>query len=66
MIVMILEKGPLRLRGELTRWLVEPRTGIFIGRINAMVRDRLSQKSCNARGSGGVSLLCGIVIQKFS
>ena len=54
MIVMILEKVPLRLRGELTRWLVEPRTGVFIGHVNAMVRDRLWQKCCNARGSGGV------------
>jgi CRISPR-associated protein Cas2 len=54
MIVMVLEKVPLRLRGELTRWLVEPRTGLFVGHVNAMVRDRLWQKCCNARGSGGV------------
>ena len=54
MIVMILEKVPLRLRGELTRWLLEPRTGVFVGHVNAMVRDRLWQKCCNARGSGGV------------
>jgi CRISPR-associated protein Cas2 len=54
MIVMVLEKVPLRLRGELTRWLVEPRTGVFVGHVNAMVRDRLWQKCCNARGSGGV------------
>ena len=54
MIVMLLEKVPLRLRGELTRWLVEPRTGVFIGHVNAMVRDRLWQKCCNARGLGGV------------
>jgi CRISPR-associated protein Cas2 len=54
MIVMVLEKVPLRLRGELTRWLVEPRTGLFVGHVNAMVRDRLWQKCCNARGMGGV------------
>ena len=54
MIVIVLEKVPLRLRGELTRWLVEPRTGVFVGHVNAMVRDRLWQKCCNARGSGGV------------
>ena len=54
MIVMLLEKVPLRLRGELTRWLVEPRAGIFVGHVNAMVRDRLWQKCCNARGMGGV------------
>ncbi len=54
MIVMILERVPLRLRGELTRWLVEPRSGLFVGHVNAMVRDRLWQKCCNARGMGGV------------
>ena len=54
MIVMVLEKVPLRLRGELTRWLMEPRTGLFVGHVNAMVRDRLWQKCCNARGMGGV------------
>ncbi len=54
MIVMLLEKVPLRLRGELTRWLIEPHAGVFVGHVNAMVRDRLWQKCCNARGSGGV------------
>ena len=54
MIVMLLERVPLRLRGELTRWLIEPRTGVFVGHVNAMVRDRLWQKCCNARGMGGV------------
>ena len=57
MIVMLLEKVPLRLRGELTRWLIEPRTGVFVGHVNAMVRDRLWDKCCNARGIGGVTQL---------
>jgi CRISPR-associated protein Cas2 len=54
MIVMLLEKVPLRLRGELTRWLIEPRSGVFVGHINAMVRDKLWEKCCKARGAGGV------------
>jgi CRISPR-associated protein Cas2 len=54
MIVMILEKVPLRLRGELTRWLIEPYSGIFVGHINAMVRERLWEKCCKTRGAGGV------------
>ena len=54
MIVMLLEKVPVRLRGELTRWLVEPRTGVFVGHVNAMVRERLWEKCCKARGAGGV------------
>jgi CRISPR-associated protein Cas2 len=54
MIVMILEKVPLRLRGELTRWLIEPSTGVFVGHVNAMVRQRLWEKCCKARGAGGI------------
>jgi CRISPR-associated protein Cas2 len=54
MIVIILEKVPLRLRGELTRWLLEPRNGVFVGHVNAMVRERLWEKCCKARGAGGV------------
>lgn len=54
MIVMILEKVPVRLRGELTRWLIEPRSGVFVGHVNAMVRECLWEKCCKARGMGGV------------
>jgi CRISPR-associated protein Cas2 len=54
MIVMLLEKVPLRLQGELTRWLIEPRNGVYVGHVNAMVRDRLWEKCCKARGVGGV------------
>jgi CRISPR-associated protein Cas2 len=53
MVVMILEKVPARLRGELTRWLLEPRSGFFVGHVNARVRDRLWEKCCRARGSAG-------------
>jgi len=51
---MILEKVPTSLRGELTRWLVEPHTGVFVGHVNAMVRDRLWDKCCKAKRTGGV------------
>jgi CRISPR-associated protein Cas2 len=54
MIVMILEKVPMRLRGELTRWMIEPSTGVFVGHVNAMVRQRLWEKCCKARGAGGI------------
>jgi CRISPR-associated protein Cas2 len=54
MIVMILEKVPASLRGELTRWLIEPHPGVFVGHVNAMVRDRLWEKCCEAKRSGGV------------
>ena len=54
MVVMILEKVPASLRGELTRWLIEPHTGVFVGHVNAMVRDRLWDKCCEAKRTGGI------------
>ena len=54
MVVMVLEKVPASLRGELTRWLVEPHPGLFVGHVNAMVRDRLWDKCCKAERAGAV------------
>ncbi len=41
MVIFILERAPTSVRGELTRWLLEPKAGVFVGRISAEVRDRL-------------------------
>jgi CRISPR-associated protein Cas2 len=54
MVVMILDKVPVSLRGELTRWLIEPRSCVFVGHVNAMVRDLLWQKCCQRKGAGSV------------
>jgi CRISPR-associated protein Cas2 len=54
MVVIILENVPTSLRGELTRWLIEPRPGVFVGHVNAMVRDLLWQKCCLKMRAGGV------------
>lgn len=54
MLVMILEKVPPSLRGELTRWLIEPKPGVFVGQVSALVRDRLWEKCVKQRGEGGL------------
>lgn len=54
MVVMILESVPQSVRGELSRWLIEPHPGVFVGHVNAMVRDRLWDKVCKASRSGGI------------
>lgn len=46
MVVMILEKVSPSLRGELTRWLLELKTGIFVGHVSALVRDKLWEMVC--------------------
>ena len=54
MIIMILEKVTAGMRGELTRWLIEPKSGIFIGDVSARVRDLLWEKCRNRKSSYGV------------
>ena len=54
MLVMILEKVPVSLRGELTRWLIEPNPGVFVGDVSALVRERLWTKCIERKRMGGV------------
>jgi CRISPR-associated protein Cas2 len=54
MVVMIMENVPVGLRGELSRWLIEPKAGVFLGHITAMVRDRLWDMCCEACRDGGI------------
>jgi CRISPR-associated protein Cas2 len=56
MVVMILERVPSSVRGELTRWLLEPHTGVFVGKVSAMVRDKLWEKVCQGM-EGGAGML---------
>jgi len=44
MVILLLEKVPQGLRGELTRWMLEPKTGVFVGSVSGMVRELLWKK----------------------
>ena len=57
MVVLILERVPPGLRGELTRWFLEPKAGVFVGRVSAAVRDRLWNKACMHAGEGGCLMI---------
>jgi len=56
-VVLILERVPPGLRGELTRWLLEPQAGVFVGRVSAMVRERLWEKACAQAREGGCVII---------
>ncbi len=44
MVVIVMENASEKLRGELTRWLLEVKAGVFAGRISALVREKLWEK----------------------
>jgi CRISPR-associated protein Cas2 len=57
MVVMLLEKVPKSVRGELTRWLLELRPGVFVGNVSALVRDKLWDMLCGKLRGGNALLL---------
>lgn len=59
-MVLILESVPVGLRGELTRWLIEPHPGVFVGHVSALVRDRLWLKCCEKLQDGGAVQLWSV------
>ena len=54
MLVMIMEKVPASLRGELTRWLIEPKACVFVGKVSKLVRDKLWKKAVKGSKKGSV------------
>ena len=57
MVVIILERVPVGLRGELSRWMLEPKAGVFVGRVSAMVRERLWEKVEKSKRIGAAMLI---------
>ncbi len=41
MVLLVVERVPPGLRGELTRWMVELHSGVFVGTLSSLVRERL-------------------------
>jgi CRISPR-associated protein Cas2 len=56
LIVIIVERATPGLRGQLTRWMLEVRAGVFVGTLSSRVRDKLWEL-VKARNPNGGSLL---------
>lgn len=54
--VITLKNVPPSLRGDLTKWMQEISTGVYVGNFNTKVRDYLWERVCNAVGSGEATL----------
>lgn len=56
MIVLIVERVTPSLRGDLTRWLFQVKTGVFLGWLSARVRDLLWERVVKNKSSGAALL----------
>jgi CRISPR-associated protein Cas2 len=57
MIVITLNDCPAFLRGDLTKWLQEINTGVFVGKASARVRDELWDRVCDNVQSGRATMV---------
>ena len=57
MVVFILQRVKPSLRGQLTRWLLQPKAGVFVGRVSALVRQKLWEMICRESGDGACLMI---------
>jgi CRISPR-associated protein Cas2 len=54
---MVLEKVPTALRGELSRWLLEVQTNVFVGSVSSLVRSKLWELTCSQVSAGNCTVI---------
>ncbi len=57
MIVVSLTNCPPRLRGDLTKWLMEINAGVYVGNVSARVRDELWDRICENVRDGRATMV---------
>ena len=53
MIVIAMDCAPESVRGELSRWFLELKPGVFVGNVNARIRDLLWDRICTTPLANG-------------
>lgn len=57
MVVVTLTDCPPRLRGDLSKWLMEINTGVYVGQLNQRVRDALWKRICDNLPKGRATMV---------
>ena len=57
MVILILERVTPSLRGDLTRWLIQPKSGVFVGQVSARVRDLLWKRAVSGVRQGAALMI---------
>lgn len=56
MVVVTMTRCPAKIRGDLTKWLLEIDTGVYVGSVSARVRDGLWERITDTIGSGRATM----------
>ena len=57
MTVVTMSCCPAKLRGDLTRWMLEIDTNVYVGNLTARVRDAVWERICENIGSGRATMV---------
>ena len=57
MTVIVMETAPDTIRGEMTRWFLELKPGVFVGKVNARIRELLWRRICATDQVDGAVLI---------
>ncbi len=57
MVVVSVTNCPPKLRGDLSKWLLEINTGVYIGNVSARVRDALWKRICDNISDGQATMV---------
>lgn len=56
-LVVTLANCPPKLRGDLSKWLLEVNVGVYVGKANARIRDALWERICDNISDGRATML---------
>ena len=57
MVVVTLTDCPPKLRGDLTKWLMEINTGVYVGKVSARIREMLWTRICENLSRGRATMV---------
>lgn len=57
MLIVVLTDCPPKLRGDLSKWLFEINTGVYVGRVSARVREELWKRICDNLHHGQATMV---------
>ena len=57
MVVITLSDCPPKVRGDLSKWLFEINTGVYVGNLSARVRQELWQRICENLKNGRATMV---------
>ena len=57
MVVIAMDNAPQNIRGELTKWFLELKPGVFVGNVNARIRELLWERVCTTPSADGAVMV---------